>query len=92
MLIADAVLRERGRQRFGVELRVRSRFRDLADIRDHADVRTTEQLKEGFQRAIGMADGAEGQRHVSGPLQHAALVSSDVVGLVALDFVLRVVR
>src|SRR3546814_18080995 len=75
-------------------MRVAARTGKTPHIGDRLDAVLADQAEECFQRAGGVADGPDrggvgGHRSVD-LVQRRALVHGDVVGLVALDLVLRI--
>ncbi|CAH1690136.1 hypothetical protein CHELA1G11_20628 [Hyphomicrobiales bacterium] len=78
-------------QRILVELRIGFRPRDLSDVHNASDMGTTQERNEILKAAVGMTDREEGMRlspPLSRVLEGAALVSSNMVGLIASYLVL----
>lgn len=101
MLICDLKSRQCLRKRFAIVLRICPRAWNSAHVDDDADLRSSEQVDKFADRARGMTDGEASSwplcfRIRVGPSaeapQHPSLVQRYVVGLVALDLVLRLIR
>ena len=95
MLIGNVEGRQSVGKRVLVELRIGSRPRNRSDIRDKINSDGPQQLDKLLEASVRMADREEGNLHIS-PLfrcvfKSAALMGRDVIGLVAFDFVLRIV-
>jgi len=59
MFVRNVVGRQRVGQRLLVELRVRSRSRNLSDIRNDSNIGCSQQLGKFLVASVGMADGEE---------------------------------
>src|SRR5690242_10858110 len=95
MLIGDAETRQGFGKRILVELRIGSRPRHRSDVCDKVDLVSGHERNEFLEASVGVADREERKRHALpslGMIKSAALMGRDMVGLVALDFILRIVR
>ena len=84
------------RQGLAIGLRVGARTGHGANVGEEGDGAAVQERDEFLDRTCGVADGEEGMSH-SGcsalePPQCFALMEGDVIGLVALDLLLRIVR